>query len=92
MSNEDGKTLTRRDALRGMLTVSAASVIGCGGGEAQPDAAMLGADAPVSPDAPLDPDAGADAGVDRIAVLTVVTNVVEILYSFLRHRVLKIDR
>lgn len=54
--------VSRRDALRGLLTVSAATVVGCGPGEPPVDAAMP--DAAVPPDAPPapDPDAGRDAG------------------------------
>jgi alkaline phosphatase D len=56
------KTVSRRDALRGLFTVSAATVVGCGPGDQPADAAM--SDAALPPDAPLppDPDAGQDAG------------------------------
>ena len=64
MSNDESKRVTRRDALRGMFTVSAATIVGCGGGESAPDAAMVPADAVASPDVftPEDPDAGRDSG------------------------------
>jgi len=64
MSNDESKRVTRRDALRGMFTVSAATIVGCGGGESTPDAAMVPTDAVASPDVftPEDPDAGRDSG------------------------------
>ncbi len=60
MSKLDPRTLTRRDALRGLLTVTAASVVGCTV-ESRPDTSMAD-DASPTPDAHLDPDGGLDAG------------------------------
>lgn len=56
------KKVSRRDALRGLVTVSAATVVGCGPGDQPTDAAM--SDAAMPPDAPPlpDPDAGQGAG------------------------------
>lgn len=64
MSKLDPRTLTRRDALRGLLTVTAASVVGCNV-ESRPDASMADgslADAPDLGDAFVEPDAGRDGG------------------------------
>ncbi len=62
MSDEESKRVSRRDAMRGLFTVSAATIVGCGPGEAAPDAAMPMDDASAAPDAFAAPDAGSDAG------------------------------
>lgn len=61
--DDDTKRVTRRDAMRGLFTVSAATIVGCGPGESTPDAAMpMLDDAATPPDAFQNPDAGSDAG------------------------------
>jgi len=60
MSNDE-KTLTRRTALRGLLTVSAAGVLGCNTSPPTSDASM-GDDAPQGDDAWVTPDGGRDSG------------------------------
>ncbi|MBN8611128.1 MAG: alkaline phosphatase D family protein [Deltaproteobacteria bacterium] len=63
MSNDESKRLSRRDAMRGLFTVSAATIVGCGPGESTPDASMLPMDdASSPPDAHTVPDAGNDGG------------------------------
>jgi alkaline phosphatase D len=63
MSNEESKRVSRRDAMRGLFTVSAATIVGCGPGESAPDASMSPtSDASTPPDAFAAPDAGNDAG------------------------------
>ncbi|MBX7195404.1 MAG: alkaline phosphatase D family protein [Sandaracinaceae bacterium] len=61
MSDAHDKRLSRREALAGMFTVSTAALVGCGGGDPSPDAAM-GLDAGMDPDATREADAGRDAG------------------------------
>ncbi|MFN9808483.1 MAG: alkaline phosphatase D family protein [Deltaproteobacteria bacterium] len=55
------RQLSRRDAMRGLFTVSAAALVGCGGSESGPDAST-GPDAPLPPDALGPADAGLDSG------------------------------
>lgn len=57
---ESGPQVSRRDAMRGLFTVSAAALVGCGG-ESPPDASMT-PDAPPGTDAFAATDAGTDTG------------------------------
>jgi alkaline phosphatase D len=59
-TQERAQALSRRDALRGLFTVSA-TIVGCGGGETPPDASMS-LDAAPGTDAVAAPDAGSDGG------------------------------
>ena len=63
MSNKDAPSLSRRDALRGLFTASAAGILGCTTQPPTPDASLSPDAAPdLTPDAPLGPDAGRDTG------------------------------
>ena len=63
MSNKDAPNLSRRDALRGLFTASAAGILGCTTQAPTPDASLtLDAAADLTPDALVDPDAGRDTG------------------------------
>jgi alkaline phosphatase D len=55
------RQFSRRDAMRGLFTVSAAALAGCGGSESGPDAST-GPDVPLPPDALGPADAGLDSG------------------------------